>query len=180
MLGPDYPGFPTSKGDNFLASDAISQSQPRQGVLPPDQAAASAIRSAAELREHVDGVRPFDSVLLWQNDFVRCYSVDSPEDDDNIDDPYSRFNQLYSYEQDHELISVDRALEMAKHDTCVVVNDVDPLLEIKYVDMSPAVAASRALPIGPRLLATHIELCCEDDSRLSDDAEGQVEHFVSA
>ena len=103
MLGPDYPVFPKSKGDDFKASDAISRSQPRQGVLPPDQATASAIRSAAELREHVDGVRPFDSVLLWQNGFVRSYSVDSPEDDDNIDDPYSRFNQLYSFEGDGQV-----------------------------------------------------------------------------
>ena len=75
-------------------------------------AEAQAIRSAAELREHVEGVRPIDGVLLWEKECVRFFPVDWPEEDDNEDDRHSRFNQLFSMKHDYETITHQEAQEM--------------------------------------------------------------------
>ena len=122
-----------------------------------DLAEAAAIRSAAELREHVDGVRPIDGVLLWENDCVRCFPVDWPEDEGHVDDSYSRFNLMWSALDDFQTITKDEAREMAKYDTCLNLNRSNHKLDLTYMDSCPAESVSVGPMQGPKLLATHIE-----------------------
>lgn len=122
---------------------------------------ADAIRSAAELREHVEGVRPYERVLAWTDDQVCCFPVDWPPDESNED---GRFYRLWSDPSDLSIISFDEARE--KHKTCQYIN-VGHVPRVR--ELVSAVASGRGAGNGAEYVLTFIEFCCSNKSKASDD-----------
>ena len=120
---------------------------------------ADAIRSAAELREHVDGVKPFEGVLAWTNDQVCYFPVDWPPSASNED---GRFYRLWSDPSDLSVISFDEAREKQKAGQCVHIGQAPRTREC-------AVAREAGAGDGAdKYILTFIEFCCSNLSKASD------------
>ena len=124
-------------------------------AMPIDIATADAIRKAGELREHVDGIRPFDGVLLCHEDEVHCFDVDWPEDEESDANLAGRFYCMYTTPDDFSTISRSEALEKAKYDTYVSIGDVPSIHLVTSVGIPESAVAPPALQSAwQRLLPT--------------------------
>ena len=129
-------------------------------------AAAEAIRRAGELREHVDGVRPFDSVVAWSTQNkepdISRYEVSWPEDDDNPDG--GRFYSLNTTGFDFEMLSLEDARRDLDSDRHIHIGDVP---QNAYEACPSVVSDIESRKCSWKFVLTIIELCCSEDSKIS-------------
>ena len=165
-------------GDNFLLPEKLesslerkfSEAGPRKGKewMPTPIAAADAIRKAGELRDDVEGIRPFDGVMLWSEDgSVTQLDVHWHEDED---DPLDvRYASAWTTMDDFIVITEEEARTEAQADTYVHIGQVPvDLLKPRSGSAVPGTNAEQEIPrrYGPSFLYTLIEFCCSSESKL--------------
>ena len=132
------------------------------GLTTP-KAEADALRVAAELREHVDGTKSYDGVVLWCDGRAYYFPVDWPPDKENED---GRFYWLWSDPHDHQEITLEEAAVKQRLDTCLYTGQIPRIRDLGH--SAAASGKCTGSGTGDTYIITFIEFCCSRDSKASD------------